>query len=331
MRALVALLTLALLACSGETARRTPARSSSASARIAAASVASEEPAPTLSSASSSSSPPPALDPEPLDPAIAGQIHAPPAIDAGARYPFVLFLHGLGGTGRSFAAGLGVEKLAAAKQFFWAAPDGAMDKKKRLFWSATAGCCDFDHTGVDHVASLGALIRQARRTPGIDPGRVFVIGFSNGAFMAHRLGCSVPGIAGIVSVAGAAPTEGTCAPEAPVVVLEIHGDADKAVRFEGGHVLDLSDVPEHRSVEGTMGVWATANGCSGPMKEEGQLDLMAGLGGAETRDLRFPKCRAPVALWRVVGGDHFVATSRSALDQIWAFLASASTATSKSH
>jgi polyhydroxybutyrate depolymerase len=319
MRAFVMGLLLSVAACSGDTPGRTPSRSSSAAATSAVASVRVYENPPVPPSASAR-----VVEDGPPDPAIAAQINAPPGIDASTRYPFVLFLHGLGGTGKSFAAALGVEKLAASKKFFWASPDGSLDKRQRRFWSATTGCCDFDHTGVDHVASLGAMIRQARRTPGIDPARVYVIGFSNGAFMAHRLGCDVPGIAGIVSVAGAAPTEGTCAPDTPVAALEIHGDADKSVRYEGGHVLDMAEVPVHRSVDDTMGVWMAANRCREPLAEKGHLDLMPGLPGAETVDLRFGGCRAPVALWRVVGGDHFIATSRAALEQMWSFLESAS-------
>lgn len=319
MRVLLPSLLLALAGCSAENTG--PARASASSARpaatVSAASAAST--APLSASATATTT-----DPLP-DPAIAAQIHAPPGIDAGARYPFVLFLHGLGGTGKSFATALGVERLAADKKFFWASPDGTIDRKQRRFWNAGEGCCDFDHLGADHVASLGAMIAQARRTQGIDPGRIYVIGFSNGAFMAHELGCRVPGIAGIVSVAGAAPSQadGACAPSAAVAVLEIHGDADKAVRFEGGHVLDMQDVPAHRSAEDTVAVWAAADGCRGALEEKGQLDLMAGLPGAETRDLRFAGCRAPVALWRVVGGDHFIATSRPALEHMWTFLASA--------
>lgn len=270
------------------------------------------DPAPLASSA--------APEPPP-DPAVAAQIVAPAGAEKDKRYPFVLFLHGLGGTGKSFATALGVEKLAADKKFFWAAPDGAMDKKQRRFWNASTACCDFDRTGVDHVAALGAFVREARRNPGVDPGRVFVIGFSNGGFMAHRLGCAVPGITGIVSVAGAiGEGDGPCAAPQPVAVLEIHGDADKAVRFEGGHVLDMAEAQPHRSTEDTLGVWMAVDRCTGAAEEKGKLDLMAGLPGPETRDLRYPGCGAPVALWRVVGGDHFIATSRAALDQIWTFL-----------
>lgn len=310
---------LVLAGCSAENSG--PARTSASSARPATTlSAASGDPA-TSPAASASAAPVDA----PLDPEIAAQIHAPPGVDAAGRYPFVMFLHGLGGTGRSFATALGVERLAADKKFYWASPDGTIDRKQRRFWNATASCCDFDHLGADHVASLGAIVSQARRTQGIDPSRVFVIGFSNGAFMAHELGCRVPGIAGIVSVAGAAPSpsDGACTPAAPVAVLEIHGDADKAVRFEGGHVLDMHDVPAHRSAEDSVAMWAAADGCKGSIEEKGQLDLMAGLPGAETRDLRYAGCRAPVALWRVVGGDHFIATSRPALEQMWTFLSSA--------
>lgn len=315
MRVLVPVLMLVCASCSAEPRPPSPASSSAAATTGAASTkVYQNDPVPLASSSA-----PPAPAP---DPAVVAQIVAPPGLEKDAKVPFVLFLHGLGGTGKSFASALGVEKLAAEKKFFWASPDGTMDKKQRRFWNASTACCDFDATGVDHVAALGAFIREARRTPGVDPARVFVIGFSNGAFMAHRLGCEVPGIAGIVSVAGAiGEGDPPCAPKRPVAVLEIHGDADKAVRFDGGHVLDMTEVPVHRSVEETMGVWIAADHCTGGAEEKGSLDLMPGLAGAETRDLRYAGCQAPVALWRVTGGDHFIATSRAALDRVFAFLA----------
>ncbi len=203
-------------------------------------------------------------------------------------------------------------------------PTGRPDGKGRRFWNASSACCDFEKSGVDHVASLGALIATARRMPVVDPSRIFVIGFSNGAFMAHRLACSVPGIAGFVSVAGSAPNDGDppCKPVAPVAALEIHGDADTAVAFDGGHVLKMNELPAHRSAMDSAHVWSVVDGCASGPDEKARLDLQASLPGAETIDLRFSGCKAPVALWRVTGGDHFIAASKPAVEAMWGFLVS---------
>jgi polyhydroxybutyrate depolymerase len=246
----------------------------------------------------------------------------PATFAPGERRPFLLVLHGLGGAGASFASGLGIDRLARDERFVYAAPDGALDAKGRRFWNASRACCDFDRRGTDHVGSLGALIARAKELPSVDPSRIYVLGFSNGAFMAHRLACSVPGIAAIVSVAGAGPTDGDppCKPGQPVAVLEVHGDADKAVRFDGGHVLDMRDVPAHPSAERSIGAWAKLDGCGDSPKEEGRLDLTPALAGAETRELRYAGCKAPVELWRVEGGDHFAAADSGAVLALWSFL-----------
>ncbi len=43
---------------------------------------------------------------------------------------------------------------------------------------------DFDHNGVDDVAYLTGLLKEAKRTLRIDPKRVYVIGHSNGGVRA---------------------------------------------------------------------------------------------------------------------------------------------------
>jgi poly(3-hydroxybutyrate) depolymerase len=106
-------------------------------------------------------------------------------------------------------------------------------------------------------------------------------------------------------------------------VLEIHGDKDSAVSFEGGHVLKMADMPLHRSAMDTVRLWSHIDACSsGPVERE-RLDIMPNLDGDETIDLRFSGCKAPVALWRVTGGDHFIAVSHKAFDAIWTYLQAA--------
>jgi polyhydroxybutyrate depolymerase len=75
---------------------------------------------------------------------------------------------------------------------------------------------------------------------------------SNGAMMAQRLACELPGtIRAIAAVAGTDNT-GSCAPAQPVSVLEIHAKDDDHVPFNGGlgpqslagAVTDFTSVPE---------------------------------------------------------------------------------------
>lgn len=231
----------------------------------------------------------------------------------------MLWLHGLGSSGAELARGLGVPALANERRFAYAAPDGAIDSKQRHFWNATAACCNFDNARVDHVAELGKLIAAARQHPAVDPARIYVVGFSNGGFMAHRLACEVPDITAIASLAGAGPNA-ECTPKAPVAILEVHGDADPSVRYAGGHVLDNTTLEAHPSALDTVRGWAKQNGCQSEPKSPGTLDLSEKLTGPETIISAFVGCARPVELWTVRGGNHFVASSHRGLEQVLAFL-----------
>src|SRR5215831_11140831 len=135
-------------------------------------------------------------------------VHVLPVADRapGERRPLLVFLHGLGGSGAEALADPGLRGLAARGRMFLVAPDGEIDREGRRFWNAGAACCNFDRQPVDDVARLEALIDGWRRRPEIDPARVFVVGFSNGGFMAHLLGCRMNDrLAAVVSLAGAGP------------------------------------------------------------------------------------------------------------------------------
>ena len=57
---------------------------------------------------------------------------------------------------------------------------------------------------VDNLSRLETLIDHWRQRPDVNPTRVYLIGFSNGGFMAHRLACWMDDrLAAVVSLAGA--------------------------------------------------------------------------------------------------------------------------------
>jgi len=233
--------------------------------------------------------------------------------------PFVLVLHGYGGNGASFARYFRLHKLAEKSGFIYVAPDGTPDRHGNRFWNAGAACCDFDHTNTDHVATLGKIIEQARSAPRVDPSRVYVVGYSNGAFMAHRLGCDVAGVRGILSVAGAGVRDTAACAHAPERVIEVHGDVDTAVPFAGGNVLSRNDVEPHAGALETATAWATKKGCTLPASLIGHIDLEEALPGAETERFQF-SCAPGVTLLKVAGGTHGLAASEAAIAQLLADL-----------
>jgi polyhydroxybutyrate depolymerase len=241
------------------------------------------------------------------------------------RLPLLVFLHGLGGSGHELREHLHLVALSESKGFALLSPDGPLDFSGRRYWNATESCCDFDGNKPDHVAELRRWIETAERHPRVDARRVYLIGFSNGGFLAHRAGCELaPLLHGIVSIAGAAPGKRErCEAQAPLNVLEIHGTADPIVAFTGGYLFANTRYPPYPSVADTLKRWARSNGCSERQLTKGTLDLDPSIVGGETEVSAFEGCpQARVELWKIVGGNHTSGLSRASLDAIWAFITS---------
>jgi polyhydroxybutyrate depolymerase len=287
------LLAAALTACGSPTA----AGAASASAGATQGAPSARAPAP--------SAPPPA-------PARAGVYL--PAARTGERLPLVLWLHGYGASGGLFTGQLGVSQLADELGFAFVAPDGTPDQSGRRFWNAGKACCDFDHQRPDHVGALRGVLDAALGEAAIDPARVYVIGYSNGAFMAHRLACEDERVRAIAAIAGAGlRADEPCPRKAPLALVAVHGDEDEVVAYEGGRVLGRDDVAEHPSVAVTLASWVQRNGCSGDLVKSGERDLQPKIPGDETLMMRHPSCAPPIELWLVRGGGHLVATRKAAL------------------
>jgi polyhydroxybutyrate depolymerase len=241
-------------------------------------------------------------------------VHVLPVADLkpGERRPLLVFLHGLGGSGKEALADPGLRRLATAGRMVLVAPDGTMDRAGRRFWNAGGACCNFDRRAVDDVTRLDKLIEEWRRRPDIDPDRVYVVGFSNGGFMAHRLACWMDErLAAIVSIAGAGRhKEEACGVGSSIAVLEVHGDADAIVRYGGGRVFDSRELDPHPSAPDTIRDWAERLGCAAtPPPKPKTIDLDSRLPGAETTVLAYPGCaRGAAELWTVHGGGHPLVT-----------------------
>jgi polyhydroxybutyrate depolymerase len=261
------------------------------------------------SSPSVSASAPPARD------LPAGSIVPEVVARSAAPAPFVVLLHGYGGSGASIARHFGFATLAAQKRFIFIAPDGEPDAHNARFWAAGAACCDFGGKKPDHLGSLRKILDAARANPKVDPARVFVVGFSNGGFMAHRLACEVEGIRGIVSVAGAVSFDAASCKHAAEVIIQVHGDADPVVRYEGGRVLGKTSVEAHPGALAGITSWAKRRGCDAPAASGKPFDLDPELPGAETTPLTFA-CAPGTELLRVANGEHDIASNPTAMSQL---------------
>lgn len=250
----------------------------------------------------------------------------PLGIQPAERLPLLVVLHGLGGSGSQSAAALELARFAERERVIVLAPDGSKDSAGRRFWNAHPACCDFDASGVDHVREVGQRIDAVVHGAPVDDGRIFLIGFSNGGFMALRLACALgPRLRGVASIAGAGPGPGlNCNSELPHVLL-VHGDSDTVVRYEGGSVFDHPALPRHASASETFEEWADRAGCQNAAPAAAPFDAVASIVGYETVELSAQACRrGSVRLWTVRGGTHAIGGSTSLIERIWADFAARS-------
>jgi polyhydroxybutyrate depolymerase len=231
-------------------------------------------------------------------------------------------LHGYTYTAAMEDKFLGLGKTASDKGFLYALPDGTKDDLGLQFWNATDGCCNLYGSTVDDVAYLKAVLKDVKRRYNVDSKRVFLIGHSNGGFMSYRMACEdADEIAGIVSLAGATWMDPSrCRPSSPVTVLELHGDMDTVIKYDGGQF--AQSLAPYPSAHATVAQWAKLDGCTGMLTTSGApTDVDNGIPGAETRVESYGGCpHSAVALWTMQGGGHFPDLQPTWGGQVYQFL-----------
>ena len=241
------------------------------------------------------------------------RLRLPASYDPSKAYPLVVMLHALANTQRvEFAkAFVGLREVVDTKKFVLLEPDGTRNIDNR-FWNATPACCgthDSHGNEVDDVAYLTRLITEAKGSASIDPRQIYVLGHSNGGFMAYRLACDRAWlVSAIVSLAGAATVEPTrCSPSQPVSVLHIHGNADETIFYSGGKT-DPNDLrTAYPGARESVDQWAAHAGCLGKrVPQPDRLDLDKKVPGEETTVEIVDGCpkRIGIELWTMKRNGH---------------------------
>jgi polyhydroxybutyrate depolymerase len=252
-------------------------------------------------------------------------VHVPGSYDGSHAVPLVLVLHASGGNAMSAAQISGMSAKSDAAGFLAVYPEGTGT-------SATfnAGlCCGYaGRTMTDDVAFMRDVVTHVSADYLVDGRRIYATGMSNGAMMAHRLGCEMSDVlAAIAPVAGALEVE--CAPAQPVSVIVFHGTDDTIVPYEGGRAgyVPRGMDADYEPVSTAVGHWAATGACTGASDEQVSANV--------TRQVQ-TGCEAGygVELYTVNGGGHawpggqpggawsdVPTTEVAATDVIWAFFA----------
>jgi len=243
-------------------------------------------------------------------------LYVPSRYGGQTAMPLVILLHGYTVSGQAMEDWIGFRPLAEARGFLYCYPDGTVDRWGYRFWNATDACCDFGSTGIDDAGYLRGVIEEIARRFAVDRKRIYLVGVSNGGFMAYRMACQHADlIAGIASVAGMTFLGSNYQPSQPVHILHIHGTADTTVPYAGGSMgtpMFPSNLPPLPGALQSVQMWAGYNGCVGQVTDAWRsLDLDLNVPGLDTVVTCYTNCPpgGAVELWSVEGVTHSPALS----------------------
>ena len=256
--------------------------------------------------------------------------------------PLLIVLHGGGGTARGMLRLTNgrFNELADEHGFFVVYPQGV----GRAWNDGRAEPTSRAHMQrIDDVAFIDALIDRLSGEYPIDARRVFSTGISNGGLMSFRLACRAePRVRAIAPVTASLPLAiaDQCDRGAGVALALLNGTDDPLVPYDGGAIRAFGrDRGEVLSTGETIAIWIARNGCDDEPERSMRADSSDDGTRVETISYRECRSRAPVILYRVVGGGHtwpggrqylgerrIGRTSRDidACDEIWTFFASLS-------
>jgi polyhydroxybutyrate depolymerase len=179
-------------------------------------------------------------------------VHVPQNYSPNRPCPLVLVLHGYSLSGDSMEEFSGFSELSEKEGFIAVYPDGTIGTEGKRGWNTGGSFSRKLFPAVDDGAYLVSLVRKLCTRYSIDDARIYVAGYSNGAFMAHYLIEKFPGIfAAIGCVAGSSFTD-IRTMTMPVSAIHIHGLSDPVVPFEGNAAMAsvASLVEKVRSLNG---------------------------------------------------------------------------------
>ncbi len=249
------------------------------------------------------------------------ELFVPNSYDKVHSAPLLLALPGYTWVGSQIEKYLNLTPMAQARGILYVHPTGTLDKAGNHFWNATPACCNFYGSKVNDESYLMTIIDTVSKKFNVDSKRVFIIGHSNGGFMAHRMACTHSDrIAAIVSISGATFADPSqCKPSSPISVLQIWGTGDKTLPYEGG----TDGGNPYPGAKQTVANWATLDHCAKKLNVISQKPELGALVKAKTTTIsRYERCAAntTVELWTVIGGPHIPSISTDFTKKVVDFL-----------
>lgn len=160
------------------------------------------------------------------------------AIDKNRQYPIVIALHGRGGLNSQWINPL--KPFTNRGEFIGVYPQGHINS-----WNLGQ-----EPSKADDVAFIEKIIDVLLEYSNVDGNRIFVIGSSNGAGLANKLGAESNKIKAVAPVASQLITSITLTPnKKPVSVFQVNGEKDTTIPIDGGNMFGHNFLSAMESAE----------------------------------------------------------------------------------
>lgn len=205
-------------------------------------------------------------------------LHVPKGPPRSPRWTVIFGFHGVGSNAKQMAKVSELAELGDRERVLTVFPQGLGVVPA---WN-TAYVGTAKRSEADELAFFAEMLATLHAIAKIDEKRIYVAGFSNGGFLAHKLACEASGTIAAIGVVAAINGEAACAVTRPVPVIAFHGLRDPVVQYSGAEELGVP------SVMRTMTDWAVRDGCAAGepvvFEEKGEVtcrEWPACQGGAE--------------------------------------------------
>ena len=228
-------------------------------------------------------------------------VQLPKGYDPSQSYPVIFFFHSIHGRDTGWINRRGVNEYLDKYKYIGVYGQGANGG----IWNIGGYYPLHKVNEPDYVTAMYNWLKQ--NTP-VDTKRVYAIGTSNGALLAHYLAIQTNIFAAIVAISGSLYTDEMKTDTQPTAILQVHGTLDKTIPYNGGFTKYQYTF---LSAEESVSSWAKVNGCNAQPTITNLLD-----GKVVMRNYTACKSGKPAILYSVPGGAHKVVES---LDPEWLY------------
>ena len=220
-------------------------------------------------------------------------LHVPANYNQNTAYPLILVLHAMNMTAAQMESLTGFDALADSNNFFVAYPDSVGSQ-----WVVTGTTND--------VQFSVALLQKIEASYHIDPTRVYVAGYSQGAGLGQEIAfCNPTLVAGVGNVSEDLNSgwQSVCKLATPISYVLFHGTADPVSPYNG-----VAGTPATYSAMQTATTWAQVDGCANTSKPSSSTYADTLNTGPKVTDTLYTwsgcKNGTTVAFYSIPGGGH---------------------------